>query len=94
MQSIRPVLLGPAARPRFGCLHTPTGNMDRHAGVMLVNPLGHEYIRNHRAFRILADRLAFKGFTVLRFDFLGTGDSWGNLEDVGFADWLEDLHLA
>jgi pimeloyl-ACP methyl ester carboxylesterase len=61
---------------------------------MLVNPLGHEYIRNHRAFRILADRLAFKGFTVLRFDFLGTGDSWGNLEDVGFADWLEDLHLA
>lgn len=60
----------------------------------MANPLGHEYSRNHRAFRILAEKLAYKGFTVLRFDFLGTGDSWGDLEDIALTDWVEDLHLA
>lgn len=62
--------------------------------MLLVNPLGHEYFRNHRAFRVLADRLAQDGFTVLRFDFLGTGDSAEDLETVTLDDWIEDLSLA
>jgi pimeloyl-ACP methyl ester carboxylesterase len=35
-----------------------------------------------------------KGFPVLRFDYRGTGDSFGDLEDTSVSDWLEDISVA
>ncbi|MFM0555971.1 alpha/beta fold hydrolase [Paraburkholderia sediminicola] len=55
----------------FGWLHPADGNK----GVVLCNPFGHEAVWLHRAMRELAQRLAARGAPVLRFDYLGTGDS-------------------
>jgi esterase/lipase len=42
----------------------------------------------------LATLLADKGFHVLRFDFTGTGDSFGNNEDMTYSAWLKDVERA
>jgi pimeloyl-ACP methyl ester carboxylesterase len=51
-------------------------------------------MRSHRAYRQLALLLNKKGFPVMRFDYRGTGDSFGDLEDVAINDWLEDIKVA
>lgn len=57
-------------------------------------PFGQEYMRAHRAFRQLANMLARNGYHVLRFDFLGTGDSARDLDAVTPRDWLQDIDFA
>jgi len=48
----------------------------------------------HWAFRRLAGSLSREGFHVLRFDWSGTGDSWGETADGTIETWLEDVALA
>ncbi len=50
-------------------------------GVVLVPPLGYESFTSHRTVRVLAERLAGRGCSVVRFDLDGTGDSWGTAWD-------------
>jgi alpha-beta hydrolase superfamily lysophospholipase len=56
--------------------------------------MGDEYIRFHRAFRQLAERLAGVGFPVLRFDFYGCGDSAGESAQGTLAQWRADVAAA
>ena len=49
-------------KPLFGFYHVPDGSPARAVGIVLCPPLGHEYIRCHRALRILGDLLAQSGF--------------------------------
>lgn len=70
----------------FGWLHPAVG--DR--GVVICNPLGHEAMWLHPAMRELAERLAARGLPVLRFDYLGTGDS-ADLEGALRPDtWVDE----
>lgn len=62
--------------------------------MLLCYPIGHEYLRTHRAYRRLGERLAEIGFHVLRFDYSGTGDSAGNLADQTLDHWVADSLLA
>lgn len=83
----------------FGWFHPPGGSSggtkQRSSGVVLCNPIGDDYVRSHRAFRHLAERLARAGFSVLRFDFHGTGDSLGHeREPDRVSTWLGDIHRA
>ncbi len=48
----------------------------------------------HRAFRHLADRLAAQGLDTLRFDYRGTGDSYGAAAEASVAGWLDDIGSA
>ncbi|WP_250493407.1 alpha/beta hydrolase [Caballeronia sp. GAWG1-1] len=64
---MRPVVFG----KRFGWLHAGAGTR----GVVLCNTYGHEYVWTYSGLRHLADALAARGLWVLRFDYLGTGDS-------------------
>jgi pimeloyl-ACP methyl ester carboxylesterase len=62
--------------------------------VILCQTIGKEYINSHRAFFQLAVRLAAKGYTTLRFDYFGCGDSEGDFEAGSMAHWVEDVQLA
>src|SRR3982751_2922406 len=55
--------------------HRPPAPACRGAGVVLVPPLGFEYMSAYTTFRILAEQIAAAGFDVLRLDYDGTGNS-------------------
>lgn len=91
---MNPLFFGSGAAPLYGVLHPARGTA-RRGGVLLCYPFGQEYMRAHRAFRQLALLLSGKGFHVLRFDYRGTGDSAGDLDEGVLAGgWLDDIDLA
>ncbi len=78
----------------FNWLHQPTGPCLNH-GVLLCPPLGHEMVHSHRTLRHLANQLAAAGFTVLRLDYHGTGDSAGCDHDPQrIPTWLTNVRDA
>lgn len=83
---------GPAHRQLFGYYHPPAGNGT--SAVVICPSWGPEYQYAHRALRVLARRLAERGAHVLRFDYSGTGDSWGDSTNADAQLWLEDISLA
>jgi alpha-beta hydrolase superfamily lysophospholipase len=58
----------------FGWTHPPLA-APRTTAVVLVPPLGPEYLHSHRAVRHLARRLARSGYPVVRYDHPGYGDA-------------------
>ncbi len=75
----------------YGCLHEAAGVQ---RGVVICHPCGSEYIAIHRAARQLASRVARAGLPTLRFDYSGTGDSAGDLQDVGLEGWTHEVGAA
>ncbi len=74
-------------RRLFGIVHTPAGEgtPDRQVGINLLNP-GIKYrVAPNRLNVILARCLARLGYTVLRFDPEGIGDSEGDLPSGGLV---------
>jgi pimeloyl-ACP methyl ester carboxylesterase len=90
---VNPFFFGDPERPLYGVYHPPRG-ADSGQAVLLCYPVGAEYMRAHRAFRQLTTFLTRQGMHVLRFDYLGTGDSSGSGVDASLDQWLEDIALA
>jgi alpha-beta hydrolase superfamily lysophospholipase len=89
-----PFWFGPADRPLFGWLHRPASGEAR-GGVVLCPPLGIEAICVYFTYRTLAVRLAEAGLAVLRFDYDGTGDSFGDQEEPGRTEaWEASVDAA
>ncbi len=84
---------GPLERQRFGTLHRPASGEGRVLTVVCP-PLFSEHARTWLALRRLAATLADRGQHVLRFDWLGTGDSSGDLTEISLDDWIDDVALA
>ena len=86
---------GPSDAPMFGVVHLPADGMVR-GGVLLCASLGKDASDTVRAQRLMADELAARGFMVMRFDYLGCGDSsYRQLRPTALAEWQESvLHAA
>jgi len=88
---LRPVFFGPPDSPLFGCHHAPPLQSRGAGGVLVCQPVGHEYFACHRAVRQLAIRLSQSGRAVLRFDFYGSGDSAGEAAAGLPSRWIDDI---
>ncbi len=85
----------------FGSLHQPnivrTGYSEppRHlnisTGIVLCAPFAEEKLWSHRVFVSFARLLVRKGYTILRFDYMGHGDSEGNFEDSSIKTRHSDI---
>lgn len=87
-----PFFFGRTEVQLFGAYDAPAGG-GRNA-VVLCYPFGREYLLAHGTFRLLARKLAAAGLHVLRFDYSGTGDSAGEIEDAREARWVADVSTA
>lgn len=63
-------------------------------GVMLLYPIQQEYMRCHWGIKHLAKRLAKQGFPVFKFDYYGSGDSFGESQDFNLQQCLADIQAA
>lgn len=88
-----PLYFGPSDRSLYGAYEPPTGR-DLKVGVVICPPVGEEYYHAHRPCRLLAVELARAGLHVLRFDYLGTGDSALELVDTDLGEWLANIDSA
>jgi pimeloyl-ACP methyl ester carboxylesterase len=85
---------GDSEKPLFGIYHPPRSGRIRDKGVVLCYPAAQEYVRSHRAFQQLANLLSKAGFHVMRFDYYGSGDSYGDSREGGVAQWKADIQAA
>jgi hypothetical protein len=89
-----PTFFGPSDSPLFGVLHLPVDNQIR-GGVLICGSLGREGMDSVRLHRILADSLARRGFAVLHFHYLGSGDSaYAQVRDDAVANWVASVGHA
>ena len=91
---IYPTWFGPPAKPLFGMLHVPERKEAR-GGVVICPPLGREHVTTYRGVKQLAERLCASGLVVLRFDYAGTGDSFGDQQTPNAAaEWISNIGMA
>lgn len=76
----------------FSVLHEPATSNGR--GVVVCAPLGEEMLWSRRVLVTFARELAGQGYTVLRFDYRGEGDSERWFEDTGVTSRVHDASLA
>lgn len=85
---------GPDERPLHGVVYLPLDGEVRGA-VVIAPALGKEAVDSYRGVGLLAQKLAGSGLLVFRFDYLGTGDSFGEQDSPGAVRaWKESVRLA
>ena len=84
---------GPGRQRIFAHYH-PAAARGGEVLTLICPPLFSEYMRTHMALRKLAVALAERGQHVLRLDYRGTGDSFGDLDEVGVSEWIADIELS
>jgi pimeloyl-ACP methyl ester carboxylesterase len=85
---------GSRERRLFGYYEPAPANFSKVQAALLCHPLGNEQVFAYRAFRQLAARLVRSGFHVLRFDYFGTGDSYGDTGEGNLPSWCDDIETA
>ncbi len=93
-QQVRPVYLQGSGPPVFAVLHTGADPL-RPTAVLICPPFGWEDMCCYRIRREWAERLARTGYTALRIDLPGSGDSAGAPSDPGQLDaWTQAVEGA
>jgi len=91
----RALYFGPERAPLFGWLHMPRYKPAGQMGMVLCPPLGSDYDHTYPVLRHLANRLAFHGIPVLRFDYSGMGNSSGfDVDPDRVENWLGNIQEA
>jgi uncharacterized protein len=78
----------PAGGQRFALFHPPVGTC--HGQLLFLHAFAEEMNKSRRMVGLAAKAMAAQGFAVLQIDFLGCGDSSGELADASWADWVAD----
>lgn len=90
--SERPIRFDCAGEPLIGMLHCADGGVPE-LGVLVIVAGGPQYrIGGARQLVLWAREISAQGIPVLRFDFRGMGDSYGDY--LGFEDVGDDLRSA
>ncbi len=89
-----PQLFGESATPLYGVFHPSAKGGTARTAAVLCAPFGNEYLQAHRVLRKLADELSGRGIPSLRFDYLGTGDSFGDGDAVSLEQMATDTAHA
>ena len=77
----------------FGVLHEAK-KTSRGEGFVFCAPFAEEKLWAHRVMVNFARELAERGYPVLRFDYMGNGDSEGNFEESTLESMLSDTQCA
>jgi exosortase A-associated hydrolase 2 len=77
----------------FGMLHEPAAAPSR-VPFVFCHPLCEEKLWAHRVFVSFARQLAVEGHPVLRFDYMGNGDSDGDFSAVSLQTIAADVRAA
>lgn len=85
---------GESEKLLLGAYHPPQSHRVKDTGVILCHPTAQEYIRAYRAMRQLAMHLSKAGFHAMRFDYYGTGDSYGDDTEASLREWKANIHAA
>lgn len=89
----QPFFFGEADEKLFGFFHPPK-KINKKTAVLLCYPVGQEYIRIYRSYKLLANQLSANGAHVMRFDYFGTGDSAGASEECNLKHLAQNINLA
>ncbi len=76
----------------YGCSYHSVNKEE--SGVVIIPPVGHERLRIVRESVNFARSLAEAGFPVLRFDYRGEGESFGEFADFDINNRLDDIDSA
>jgi exosortase A-associated hydrolase 2 len=91
---IEPFLLPAGEGYRFCLSHNASPEVAARGAILFVHPFAEEMNKSRRTVAVTARRLAKGGWTVLQIDLEGCGESSGDLADVRWAAWQDDLLLA
>jgi uncharacterized protein len=91
---MNPLFIGTATRRLFGLYEPAAASRGKPRAAVLCYPWGMEYIYAHRTMRQLASRLSAAGFHTLRFDYFGTGDSSGEVDQADLVGSNSDVEAA
>src|SRR5471032_768897 len=80
----------------FGWLHAPRDGAGSDVGVVICTGLIQDALLAYGSLRVLADDLAAAGYTTLRFDYPGTGDSCDDAveRDGHWVAWQRSVDQA
>jgi alpha/beta superfamily hydrolase len=91
----RPVYFDSGCETLFGWLHPALSATASAVGVVICNPFGYEAVCAHRSVRVFAETFAAAGMPTLRFDYFGSGDSSGAIQEENLiARWCDDILSA
>jgi uncharacterized protein len=83
--------LGSKERKLYSVYYEPGVSVNNSKAVILCYPVGQEYIRCHRMYSNLANKLVKEGMHVVKFDYAGTGDSYGYFSSVSIEEWVSNI---
>jgi exosortase A-associated hydrolase 2 len=85
-----PLFFPSAGRNLFGVLHSPPGAATG-KGFVFCAPFFEEKLWAHRVYVTFARELAARGIHVLRFDYMGHGDSEGSFEESNIDTRIRNI---
>jgi pimeloyl-ACP methyl ester carboxylesterase len=89
----KPIVFENKQQKLFGILHQPDG-VKKQTALIFLHGWGTYRIGPHRLFVEAARELASAGFTCLRFDFRGRGESEGDVAGTTLLDMIDDAKEA